>query len=255
MLKRLIPIALLSAGLAFAECSQPVFVEEADALPDEPPTESDLPTNVDDDTHHYDLLQWEGETEKFRFEYDGSIRLYDESGEKGTAYLSAPLSTPDRTCWQMYVRLSFNPSANNHLRIYLMADSPALTSGLNGYFLQVGGEEDRIYLYRQQGDSLTLLARTEVFMRGDTSPEAHIRVERDSQGYFQLYVSEISTSTLPLAFIKDTAVRTGGYCGFVCIYTASNSRKMRLQVFRIHHDVRDVEELESGDFRPSPPAE
>lgn len=255
MQKRLVTIALLCAGLALAGCSQPVFMEETDALPDEPSAEGSLPGNTDDDNHTYDQLQWGGETEKFRFDDDDGIRLYDESGEKGTAYLSAPLTTPDRTCWQMYVRLSFNPSANNHLRVYLMADSSILTSGLNGYFLQVGGKEDRIYLYRQQGDGLTLLCQTEAFMRGDTSPEAHIKVERDSQGYFLLSVSEITTSVQPLAVIKDTTIRTASHCGIVCTYTASNSRKMRIPTFRIHHDVSDVEELDSDHFQPSSSAE
>lgn len=248
-------VRLLCISLAFAGCSQPVFVEESDGLPPDTPSEENRPSVPTDDTHTYDPLSWDGETEKFRIEDDGLIRLYDTSDQAGTACLATPLTTPDRTCWQLHVRLSFNPSANNHLRIYLMADSPDLTGNVDGYYLQVGGKEDRIYFYRQQGDALTLLCQTEAFMRGDSSPEVHIQVERDSQGYFQLYVPETDAPAQPLAIIKDTAVSTASHCGIVCTYTASNSRKMRVPVFRIHHDVHDVEELESGQFQPSTPSD
>ncbi len=157
-----------------------MFVEESDGLPPDTPSEENRPSVPTDDTHTYDPLSWDGETEKFRIENDGLIRLYDTSDRAGTACAATPLTTPDRTCWQLHVRLSFNPSANNHLRIYLMADSPDLTGNVDGYYLQVGGKEDRIYFYRQQGDALTLLCQTEAFMRGDSSPEVHIQVERDN---------------------------------------------------------------------------
>ena len=135
-------VSLLCIGLAFAGCSQPMFVEESDGLPPDTPSEENRPSVPTDDTHTYDPLSWDGETEKFRIEDDGLIRLYDTSDQAGTACLATPLTTPDRTCWQLHVRLSFNPSANNHLRIYLMADSPDLTGNVDGYYLQVGGKED-----------------------------------------------------------------------------------------------------------------
>ncbi len=239
-------LAACGTLLLLAQCTTPLYEE-----PTEEDTEGGM-TAVIDDGHVYDQLSWEGETDKFRFEDDGTIRLYDESRQTGTAFVCAPLSTPDRTCWKIHVRLSFNPSANNHVRIYLMASEADLGGPLDGYFLQVGGEEDRLYFYRQEGDTFTLLGQSEEFMQGDNSPEVHIRAERDSQGYFLIYASELDVSPFPFFFDKDNVIRDGAYCGILCTYTGSRSREMRFPEFRIHHDIRDVTELYPVASRPRP---
>ena len=247
---------LLLALFTLVGCTPPAFEEEKEKTetPETPDKDYETPPDIDDN-HTYDPLSWEGETDKFRFEDDGSIRLYDTDDRAGTACIATPLTTPDRTCWQLQARLSFNPSANNRACFYLMAASPRLDEHPDGYFLQIGGEEDRIYFYRQSGGEQTLLCQSPAFMQGDSSPDAHIRVERDSQGYFWFYAAAETLPDRPLCFFKDTTIRTAPYCGLLCTYTASNSRKMRFTTLRIHHDVADVEELENDGFRPARPAE
>ncbi len=55
------------------------------------------------------------------------------------------------TEWRFWIKLSFNTSANNYARIYLVSDQSDLESELNGYFVQVGGPNDSIALFKQTG--------------------------------------------------------------------------------------------------------
>lgn len=243
---------LLLALSTLTCCTPPAFEEEEEPTETpETPEEENNTTPDTGDSPTYDTLTWEGETGKFRFEDEGSIRLYDTGDLAGTAYISTALTTPDRTCWQLQAHLSFNPSANNHARFYLMAVSSRLHEHPDGYFLQIGGEEDRVYFYRQWKGEETLLCQSAAFMQGDSSPEAYIRVERDSHGYFWFYASAAPMPDRPVGFFKDTALCTATHCGLLCTYTASNSRKMRFTDVRIHHDVTDVEELGNEGFHPA----
>ena len=69
-------------------CSQPVYEDKQtteDTEKDETSGNGEGSIQDEDDDIAYEMLQWEGELNKYRFEDDGSIRLYDESAKAGTA--------------------------------------------------------------------------------------------------------------------------------------------------------------------------
>lgn len=234
-------------ALIFIQCTPPVFMEEPEEAS---PTEDTGWHAVIEEATAYDTLSWQGETGKFRLTDNGTIRLND-SLRTGSACLYTPLRTPNRTGWVMQVNCSFNPSARNHARLYLMSTSADLNGPLNCYFLQIGGAKDCIYFYCQTGKKIRLLAQSEAFMRGNTSPKVRLHVQRDSLGYFDItYTTTESSDRHTLCFLRDTTVTSAAYSGILCIYTPGNSRKMSFPTFKIHHQVTDTQELKPVKYVP-----
>lgn len=237
-------------------CSQPVYEDKQtteDTEKDETSGNGEGSIQDEDDDIAYEMLQWEGELNKYRFEDDGSIRLYDESAKAGTAVITSRISSLRKTCWLISVRMSFNPSANNYVRFYLGASDPDLNGSLNGYFIQLGGsKEDRLYLYRQDGEETTLLDTTGEIMKGDSSPELEIKAECDSNGTFSISTSIAPYPDIHSIVFQDVTYQEAPYCGIRCTYTASNSKKVRFYSVKVHHEVDDYENLTPEEFEPSP---
>lgn len=240
----------------FCGCSQPVYEEEpAKEETEKTETDDNESENMQDEEDDivYETLQWEGELNKYLFEDDGSIRLYDESAKAGTAVITSRISSLRKTCWLISVRMSFNPSANNYVRFYLGASTPDFNGSLNGYFIQLGGsKEDRLYLYRQDGEETTLLDATDEIMKGDSSPELEIKAECDSNGTFSISTSIAPYPEIHSIVYQDATYREAPYCGIRCTYTASNSKKVRFYSVKVHHEVDDYESLTPEEFEPSP---
>lgn len=236
-------------------CSQPVYEEkQTDAEAGITETaDSDAEDGQDEaDNIAYEKLDWEGELDKYRFDDDGSIRLYDESARAGTAVIASRISSLRKTCWLISMRMSFNPSANNYVRFYLGASTPGLNGSLNGYFIQLGGsKEDRLYVYRQDGEETTLLGATDEIMKGDSSPELEIKAECDSNGTFVINTSIAPYPEIHSIVFHDTTHQEAPYCGIRCTYTASNSKKVRFYSVKVHHEVNDYENLTPEEFEPS----
>ena len=87
-------------------------------------------------------LAWSGETDKFTITSKEGVRLDDPQEAAGTAYLAFPSSTVRNTRWELGVKLTFNPSANNYARFYLSSSTATLSNTLQGYYLQIGGAKD-----------------------------------------------------------------------------------------------------------------
>jgi len=82
--------------------------------------------------------------------------------------------------------MSFNTSANNHARIYLVSDREDLEGPLEGYFLQAGGSSDSVVFYRQQGDLLTSLFTCSGLFTGRSANTLRFIVTRDDSGSWEV---------------------------------------------------------------------
>lgn len=225
--------------LIFCMCTQPSF--EEDEI-DQQTEKNASATTENGQSSDYSELHWEGDMNLFRFDKNGTIRLYDERKQAGQASIASPLTLQEDNCWDIKVKLSFNPSANNHTYFYLTASSAQLeTKELHGYYLQIGGKEDRIYLFRQNGNTHTLICQTSELMKGNSSPEIHIIVMHDHQGYLTLRARTLEKPWEFIGPLKDEEFIHESYCGIRCIYTASNSKKIRFTSIHIHHNVDNIE--------------
>ena len=61
----------------------------------------------------------------------------------------------ENASWEFLVRMDFNPSSSNLSRVYLVSNNSNLASSLNGYYISLGGTDDEVSLFRQDGTTST----------------------------------------------------------------------------------------------------
>ncbi|MEI6821738.1 MAG: lamin tail domain-containing protein [Bacteroidota bacterium] len=132
----------------------------------------------------------------------------------------------DNNEWDFWIKLSFNPTANNNARVYLVSDQSNLKDALNGYYLGIGETNDRITFCIQNGLVVTILISGTIANLNKTNNQLRIQVKRSNSGLWQIYSDTLGgTNFLLEAGITETTFTTGNYFGFNCLYTVSNSTK------------------------------
>jgi hypothetical protein len=168
---------------------------------------------------------WNGDQAQFKVNTEGQLQL--SSTGDNISYLSTPFVLSDSSQWNIWIKLSFSPSDNNNARIYLVADQSDLESSLNGYYLNLGesGSLDAIELYRQSGNTSTLICRGTNGLV--SAPFAiRIRVTRSISGLWKIFADPAGGQNfLPEATGSDNTYNTSGWLGVYCKYTSSNSTK------------------------------
>lgn len=169
---------------------------------------------------------WEGTSDKFIVNNNDQLQLNDN--EAGNAWLATPYELEGNIEWRFWISLTFSPSGNNFSEVYLISDSPDLSGPLNGYFLRFGEPlgNDPIELFLQQGDQTTSLARgTEGLVAGSFAMT--VRVTRSEAGVWNIYADPDNSGLFQFeATASDNTFQPGGFFGFYCQYTVSNSTNM-----------------------------
>ncbi len=177
---------------------------------------------------------WTGDAEKFTVE-GGLLRLIDSAA--GMAYLATASGVMDHTQWDFWVRIAFTPSDNNHPRIYLTSNTGDLKAPLQGYFLQIGkngGDNKRLYFYRQDGSETNLLMTGSMNIATGTNNILRVRVLRDGAGFWQFFADPAgSTMFIPQGEAFDNTYTSTEWFGVRCTYTASNSNRFYFDDFRV----------------------
>ena len=165
---------------------------------------------------------WIGHTAKFQIN-NGMLQSNGSSSSADTLVLATASSLIDSVEWRFFMRLDFNPTSSNYVKIYLISDSSNLEGNLNGYFLKIGetGNSDTLELYRQTGNTETkILTGTSAF--GSTT-QAGIKVTRDSTGNWKLYVD--ANGGVNYSYeggVMDNVHDSSSYFGVYCKYTTSS---------------------------------
>jgi hypothetical protein len=159
-----------------------------------------------------------------------------------TAYLYALNSAFNNTEWAFDVNMSFDPSDNNRLYVYLSSNIPDISAtNLSGWMLYIGenGANDGIVLQKINNGVRTTVARF-----GDglfaTAPNYSIRVRRNAVGLWSIAYKQTTASTdnfIELGTINDPYIAPTNSFGIACKYTTSNRFKFDFDNFYI------------GDFR------
>ena len=76
---------------------------------------------------------WLGTTSDFAVNMNSQLQLDASTG--GTAQLYSSVATADSTVWEFYLKMVFDPSPTNRLKVYLNANNSDFTANLNGYFI------------------------------------------------------------------------------------------------------------------------
>ena len=185
---------------------------------------------------------WSGSTDDFTVNSSGQLQL--NAQQSGQSFLHTPLSIPDSTFWEFYVKMDFAPSTSNLLLIYLQVSDTAL-SNADGYYLSIGesGSTDAIRIFRKDKNENTLLVSTVDGSVASEPVEFHLRVERSAIGAWKVKADYNLDELVDeeISFDDDTY---GGseraYFGFACQYTNSRIDKFffdDIQVDRLLPDV------------------
>jgi hypothetical protein len=148
--------------------------------------------------------QWSGDTAFWHINPLGQLQS-KKSAIPQTIMLITPQTQATNIQWEFWLKLSFDPSANNLVRVYLTTDQENIREALNGYYLEIGrsGSNDSYDLYRQTGTRSTLIAQTPPITRKQPSALlSRIRITRDINGEWIIYSDEEGGYN----FVKHTSV-------------------------------------------------
>lgn len=186
---------------------------------------------------------WVGQTSQFNV----NTNMQLQSSLSSTAQIVS-LSTSNflalNTQWEFFVQMSFDPSASNQARIYLIADKQDLNAPLNGYFIQIGesGSTDSYDLFRQTGTTVTKIIDGAAKSRADVNLlKAKIKVTRNEDGKWELFTDHMGASNFVLeGTVTDLTHVNSDWFGVKCDYTATRSAGFIFDDFKISALTPDV---------------
>lgn len=198
---------------------------------------------ISDDFSDGDFTQnptWLGDAANFKVT-GGELQL--NATAAGQSVLVTSGNIADSTVWNLRFRLTFAPSAQNLLRIYLLADQANLAAA-NGYFLEIGenGSADALRLFRQDGTTAKTLLATGQPGLVAANPDIQLRVKRKKSGDWEIYAATFGSALQPQLSVTD-ATYSGGpdrYFGFQCVYTVTNVARFFFDNISILPDVPDT---------------
>ncbi|MDR0364475.1 MAG: Ig-like domain-containing protein [Bacteroidales bacterium] len=175
---------------------------------------------------------WFGDESLFVVNNNFQLQLNDI--DVGDVALVTESSIIHNVEWRFLIRMAFSPSNNNFAQIYLASDHADLRTPLHGYFLRFGegGSNDAIELYKQEGDTKTLICR------GDdgavaSSFTACVKVVF-TDNIWTLYSDMNGGDAFQkIASGSDTPTFESSYFGVLCQYTKSNANRFYFDDFYV----------------------
>ena len=180
---------------------------------------------------------WTGDTAKFIV--NSSLELQLDDNAAGEAFLSTASGIIENATWEFYVRMEFNPSSSNFCKVYLVSDLPVLDGNVKGYYVRLSGSSaDRISLYRQDGNTSTLVAESGDDWVDLNTVEVSVRVTRDSTGFWVLNADTSGGKNfVAIDSATDATYNSCQYFGVNCEYTTTRSDKFFLDNISLSGDV------------------
>jgi len=134
---------------------------------------------------------WTGTTTNFKVSSDSILQ--SNASIASTSYLFTPSKSFENATWDCLVKINYPLSSGtsstystNYASVYIASDRLDISNGCNGYFVQIGGNNDEISLFLQQGITKTKIIDG-IDKRSDGNPvEIHIKVSRNIEGNFEL---------------------------------------------------------------------
>lgn len=189
---------------------------------------------------------WTGTTTKFIINSNFELQSNGNSASGDTLFLSTPNTLFDSVEYNFKVKLGFNPSSTNYLRIYLASDNSNFRTALNGYYLQLGevGSSDTIKIFKQTGTSTSLVftGTSTIISSGASSANINFHITRKSNGEWDILADKTGGNNYTsYGSFTDNTHTTTSYFGFYCRYsTASRFDKYVFDDINIHTIVGDT---------------
>ena len=92
---------------------------------------------------------WTGTTANFTV--NSAFQLQSKATATSISSLFTASEAFDDATWECWVKINYNPSLSNYASIYLASDKNDISMGCNAYFVQIGGSNDEVSLFVQEG--------------------------------------------------------------------------------------------------------
>lgn len=168
------------------------------------------------------LLAWQGDVSSFTFQKH--VYTLNAPAEADTAYLSTSCMAAVNATWKFSVHLAFVPSASNVVRMYVMADTSRLTQPLCGYYVQVGGANKTVSLYRQDGAKGQLLLTAPADMLRQAPVTVHVQVQRSASMHWSLQYAMDGGVWVETDSVADARYTQNKAWGMWCKYTKTRNQ-------------------------------
>lgn len=177
---------------------------------------------------------WVGDTALFIINPMNELQLWD-TGFSGIAYLSTISQSIFDADWKFRVRFEFNPSSSNYCKIYISSDRSDLTNSLYGYYIQVGGTNDNISLYRQTGSAAERIIEGRKGILNQSINDITIQLKRKKDGRWILKSDTSQGSQfVEEGMAKDVVYFNSNYFGIVCKYTKTRNKKIYIDDIEVY---------------------
>ncbi len=178
-------------------------------------------TDSFDDGDFTNAPTWVGNTGDFTI----SGNTLNSNGPQASSviYLSTASTLIDSAEWNFLLRLDFNPSSSNQVRVFLVSDQEDLSGALNGYFVQFGETgiaPDSLDIFRQNGTTLTkVFTGANGIMMGTTTNSVRVKVVRHAGGTWDVFADKTGgTNYSAEGSFTDSTITTTNYFGVVADY-------------------------------------
>lgn len=176
---------------------------------------------------------WTGDTSEF--EINSAMQLHlSAPSVSGSSCLVTESDISTEAEWKFWLQMDFNPSASNYAKLYLISDKAKVDSAVNGYYLKIGGTNDDISLFRQDGVTSTVLIDGRDGMLAAPLNKLSIKIKRNSVGEWIVSCDSTGQSVFKdIGQRRDTTYYDSKYFGIQCIYTATRSTHFLFDDFSI----------------------
>ena len=166
------------------------------------------------DGNYTDNPVWTGTTSNFIV--NTAFQLQSQAASATTSFLFTPSEAFDNASWECSVKITYNPSSYNFACVYLASDRNDITSGCNGYYVEIGGSNDEVSLYVQEGTKKTKIIDGKDKRTDNNLVDLRIKVTRDALGNFVLYSRLAGESDyVQEGSTQSNAVKNSAYFGLL----------------------------------------
>ena len=92
---------------------------------------------------------WVGTAQNFLV--NNFLELRSQAFETSTSALFTPSEAFEDASWECWVKITYPSSSSNYASVYLNSDKNDISGGCNAYYVQIGGTNDEVSLFIQEG--------------------------------------------------------------------------------------------------------
>ncbi|MDD3079838.1 MAG: hypothetical protein PHH37_12155 [Paludibacter sp.] len=163
---------------------------------------------------------WKGDLSAFRVNEEKQLQSTATSTSVSSVFTTS--ESFDNASWECWVKIDYTTSSSNYVAIYLTSDKIDISAGCQGYYVQIGGTNDEVSLFLQQGTKRTKIIDGENKRTDDKTVELKIKVTRDRLGNFSLYSQKADETDYYFeGRVCDNVIREGNYFGLLYSNTST----------------------------------